>query len=493
MHYGYVKRRATGILAGILVAAATYSGFCEESGQLAARDQEDAATARPNIVLFVIDTLRADRLGVYGYDKPTSPHIDALAKESVRFARADSPAPWTLPSIVSMMTSTYPIEHRVVASGQAVDPSLPVLASYLKGLGYTTTSFYANEFAGDSTGMTRGFDRAELVHHTGKSRMASFLEARSDSAPFFLYIHNVEPHNPFELRVSEQYIEPFGAVSYSNRLKMLDLYTEFRNTTKSAQRNREAGSEKQAALLEKLHAMKSSTIDTLYDASVRLADARVGEVIEALKRAGAWDNTLFILVSDHGEEMGEHGGWQHDQSVYPELVHVPFIMKFPGRLHAGQVRPEAVSLLDLMPTVLDVLGALPESETMRGTSLLPAILEAAPTPPKTQTRLTAQRINISKYYRPFKVQRGDINIVLHHGPWKAIWNVEHDSVELYNVTEDPANHKNVANGHPELVRMLRDAARERFGDVTLEDFKQTGERRPLAPDQRKNLEALGYL
>ncbi|MCF6283807.1 MAG: sulfatase-like hydrolase/transferase [Candidatus Hydrogenedentes bacterium] len=450
---------------------------------------------RPNIVIFLIDTLRADRLGVYGYERPTSPNIDALAEEGVCFTRADSAAPWTLPSVVSMMTSKYPVEHQVITDGREIRASDPVLAERLKVLGYATASFYANQYAGDASGMTRGFDHAELVTHTGGYQVRKFLDGRKRDKPFLLYIHNVEPHNPFELRVDKQYIAPFGEVDFSNRLKVLDLYIAYRAATRIPKDGGEDTSDRQADMLKELRALKADTIDTLYDASVRLADERVGEVVAALREAGDWDNTLFLLVSDHGEEMGEHGGWQHDQSVYPELVHVPFILRFPGNRFGGQRRDEPVTLVDVMPTLLDWLGDSDWTEGLSGISQIPSISGdvAARARFEREIRHTAQRVNVKKYYRPFKEGRGDVNAVMHQGPWKAIWNAELSTLELYNVLDDPGNRHNVAPEHPVLVAEFRSAVQSRFGSLAIEGFQAPGGTWELTPDQIENLKTLGYL
>lgn len=471
---------------------------CTASAQATANrapSADEVSDTRPNIVLFMIDTLRADRLGVYGYDKPTSPHIDALAEESVLFTRADAAAPWTLPSIISMMTSRHPAEHGVVVEGPRIPEDQPVLAEQLMALGYDTVSYYANEYAGRSSGMTRGFDQAELVRYTDKEKVEEYLDSRTGTDPFFLYIHNVEPHNPFDLQVSQDYLEPFGEVGFPDRLRMLELYSKFRAATRAKQQEGKDTTAEQAAMLEELQAMKDATIDPLYDASVRLADARAGEVIQALRDAGEWDNTLFILLSDHGEEMGEHDGWQHDQSVYPELVHVPFLIRFPGGAFAGQQRPEPVTLVDLIPTVLDWLGAPEPADGYSGVSLLPAITGGDDSGERLvdMGRFTAQRINLKKYYRPFKEQRGDINIVFHEGPWKAIWNVEPNTIELYHVPDDPDNMNNVAGDHPERVTRFRAAFEEHFGPLHLEQFRHTNDEWELSPEQEENLKTLGYL
>ncbi len=477
-----------------LVVAGFFTGLAAAQAQ-PPTEAASESQQRPNVVIFLIDTLRADRLGIYGYDKPTSPHIDALAPSAVRFSHAESAAPWTLPSIVSLMTSKHPVEHGVVADGRHADPAAPVLAERLQRLDYQTESYYANEFAGSASAMTRGFDHAALVTHTDGNDVRKFLNERDEKRPFFLYIHNVEPHNPFELRVGERYTEHFGEVDFVNRRNMLDLYVNYRGATRKAEGEGAARTKQQTAYLAELQALKSSTIDVLYDASVRLADERVGEVIAALREGGVWENTVFVLLSDHGEEMGEHGGWQHDQSVYAELVHVPFLIRFPRDVRGGQVLASPATLVDVVPTLLDLLGEVPEPGASQGTSLLPIIRgdEGARAAWDERIHFTAQRVNVLKYYQPFKASRGDFNIVMRQGSWKAIWNGEQDVMELYTVSEDPTDSVNLAEKHPALVESFREAVKQRFGGLQLEDFETEKGSWELTPAQIENLKTLGYL
>ena len=343
--------------------------------------------------------------------------------------------------------------------------------------------------------MTAGFDEATLVTHTGGYEIRQFLQTRANEEPFFLYIHNVEPHNPFDLSVTDSLVEQFGRVGFKERLRMLELYTDFRAATRTGDSNAEENSARQTEMLKELASMKEDTIDVLYDASVRLADSRVGEVIQVLRESGAWENTLFLLVSDHGEEMGEHDGWQHDQSVYAELVHVPFLLRLPDAEHGGQRRDEPVTLVDVMPTLLDFLGAPMSADQASGHSLIPAITnqDGAREDLNQAVRPAAQRLNLKKYYKPFKEERGDLNLVLRQGPWKAIWNVEPDTIELYHSGSDPIDQENLAGSHPDVEQAFRATIDEQFGALSFEELRNLGGTWNLTPEQTENLRALGYL
>jgi arylsulfatase A-like enzyme len=197
----------------------------------------------------------------------------------------------------------------------------------------------------------------------------------------------------------------------------------------------------------------------LYDAAVRKADDRMGSVIDALKQRGEWDNTLFILLSDHGEEMYDHGGWSHDQSVYEEMVRVPLIVKFPRNQYAGTRVREVVSLVDVMPTVLDVIGQADRPTEARGASLRP-LIERPGRQPAGAMVVPSMRHNVMSTYPYWQERIGDLNVVVRQDEWKAIWNVEKTSTELYDLSTDPHEQHNVAAEHPERAEAMRQAAEQ---------------------------------
>ncbi|MGI9432180.1 MAG: sulfatase-like hydrolase/transferase, partial [Myxococcota bacterium] len=156
-----------------------------------------------DVVIFMIDTLRADHVGAYGYARETTPNIDAFAAEGVLFERAYAPAPWTLPSVVSLMTSTFPCEHGVVLDGQQISPALVPLAEHLRMRGFATASFHANSYAGAISGLDRGFDVSEARDYTDGERVGGWLDEVGPDRPVFLYVHNIEPHTPYKAPSAE--------------------------------------------------------------------------------------------------------------------------------------------------------------------------------------------------------------------------------------------------------------------------------------------------
>ena len=461
--------------------------------------REDAAPTtnstppRVNVVLFVIDTLRADRLGVYGYQRrPTSPNIDALARSGIVFEQACAPAPWTLPSMVSILTSTYLCEHQILDNRQKLGDELEPLAARLKRLGYAARGLYANALVGPTYGLARGFDSYMPLKGKCEEKIRQLLD-NVPPEPLFLYVHTIEPHTPY--LYAPMHLDGFRDVSRATRKEIQESYLKYRNSTRVDFAAKEPlgttdNSAEQKHCMAALNARRDD-YNELYDAAIVAADQLVEVLIERLKERGLWDNTLFILTSDHGEEMNEHGGWLHDQSVYQELVHVPLVMHLPHDQYAGRRISRVISLVDVLPTIFDVLDQPSAARGARGASLMPLIRGTADVA-ENDLCVTSMRWNAKKYYRPWKESRGDVNLVLRLGEWKGIWNVEPQTLELYNLRTDPAEQRDVCEENPELsLKMKQHAA------TWLEECRTWGSAssKPAPePDEEtlENLRRLGY-
>jgi arylsulfatase A-like enzyme len=420
------------------------------------------------VIIYLVDTLRADRLGVYGYSEPTSPGLDALAAQSVVFDGAYAPAPWTLPSVVSLVTSTFACEHGVVSNRTRLGTGLPTLAGQLSSVGYMTAGIYANPYAGPKFGLDRGYQELSKMPRQNVDRGAieRLLNRAGNTptnptgaGPFFFYFHTTETHNPFNapFRITNR----FGQVKDAQRRKMEEFVTGLRGlsiidwstgklvgtTDNSVLQNR---------TMDDLVSMED-TVNVLYDSAVWWADANLKSVIDVLKRRGVWDKAIFIFLSDHGEELGEHGGWLHDQSVYEELARVPLLIHFPDDEFAGRRIDQPVSLVDIMPTIFDYLGKPELCGSCQGTSLLPLIRGMSPKSESAKP-IVAMRVNVMKHYRPWKKSRGDLNIVARREHWKGIWNDEVKSLELYDLNQDPGEQVDVSTKQAELAKSLSEQA-----------------------------------
>ncbi|MBI1941488.1 MAG: sulfatase [Acidobacteria bacterium] len=315
----------------------------------------------PNIVLITIDTLRADHLSCYGYPFHTSPNIDKLAGEGVRFQNAYSPIPLTGPAHIALMTSLYPQQHGATINGMHMSarPQPVTLAQILHRLGYRTAAFVsAWPVKKGITGLGRGFDvynqkftyRYKLVNAARDAKDVTtaaqrWLKKRNGKRPFFLWLHYFDPHEPYVLRP-----------------EFADLPRAPRWAGKHLPANPELTVEETQRL-------------TAYDSEVAHADRYVGKVLQLLSEMGIRKQTLIVLTADHGESLGENEYWGHGDQLYQPIVHIPLILSYLGTIPQGVVLREDAGLLDVMPTILDYVG-IPARLPIEGQSFKP-IVEAA--------------------------------------------------------------------------------------------------------------------
>jgi arylsulfatase A-like enzyme len=450
------------------------------------------------VIIYLVDTLRADSLGVYRSGRSTSPTLDALAADSVVFEQAYSPAPWTLPSVTSIITSTFSCEHGMEVPTAKLSPEISTLAERMRKASYRTGAYYANPIIGlADSGLDRGYEAFVLeeddpVGRNNFSAHARDFFAAVQGEPFFLYLHTIEPHGI--QHVPDRFIDLFGRVDPGVKRKIYDalqgMNFHYRDDFRS---DRPLGTtdntSDQLKTRSELEALKPD-FEVLYSASVRWADANVARTINEIKQAGLWDKALFIFLSDHGEELGDHGGWFHGQSVYEELVHVPLIMHFPGGKYAGKRITSPVSLVDIMPTVLDFVGSLDDCEGCRGQSLLPLLSDNTDRSLE-QSVIPSMRLNQQGYFKPSADARGNINVVLRQGAWKTIWNAEVENAELYNLEEDEFETTNVRDQNEQLSAQHAAAGKE-WLENCFTNAQRVDESNELDEETKEKLRALGY-
>lgn len=342
--------------------------------------------------------------------------------------------------------------------------------------------------------MHRGFDVLQSPKFTDGAKVSAVFDDYLRE-PCYLFIHNIEPHTPHSYAPMKPQ-EGFRAISAERRHEIREHYNAYRALTRAdfAADQPLGSTDNTMEQQERLRALNELREDycELYDSAVRMADARVGEVIDELRRRGVWDKTIFIVLSDHGEEFNEHGGWLHDQSVYEELIHVPLLIRFPQGAFGGRRVSEVVSLIDLMPTIFQYIGYAKGNRSPSGRNLMPLIRgeEATDEP---DFRVISMRINTKKYFKPWKETRGDINIAVRHKNWKGIWNLEPDTLELYDLETDPVERKNVSEENLPLALTMKLVARE-YWERTLERRLSPQEReKDLDEHTKENLRALGYM
>ena len=411
---------------GILALAGT--GIASLIATQGTTAEEPAEVQHPHVVLITVDTLRADHLSSYGYHLRTSPTMDKLAEDGVRFERAYTPIPMTGPSHFSMFTGRYPQEHGARINGVSLpgDSKWLTIPQVLRRFGYTSGAFVsAWPLIGRLTQLHRDFDhydeelgRSYQVFHSMRwaedvTRPAlRWLDANKDKAKLFMWVHYFDPHEPYNLR--EQFASPEQIHDPSPDTP--EYSEEVQNRIRR------------------------------YDSEIGYADSHIMRLLDRIDKLGMRDNTLVVLVSDHGEGLGEHGFVGHGRWLFESTVHVPWIMRLPGKIQPGRVVAQSVSTLDLAPTILDL--AVPEfrneaqvSISYAGQSQVAAIADES-SPQSRQIRFVSfegKKGFIPKWISwawkpnsglPFRIGKLE-------GSMKAIWTPEQKRFEYFDLSKDP--------------------------------------------------------
>jgi len=418
------------------------------------RKQEDKYT---NVILISIDTLRADHLGCYGYFRNTSPHIDRLAAEGTRFDNPFSPAPWTLPAHVSMLTALNPARHNVILATHLINPRITTLAEILRSKGYFTGAFTGGGYVSASYGHAQGFDFYQDRGGTGKRSAKKLSEWTvkwinyNRDKKFFLFLHTYQTHSPYSAP------PPFGQIFVSENKNWKDLDTDLLlgNSRK-----------RYAALPEEIR----QNIIALYDGEIRVTDEEfIGPLIAALKNQGLYDRTMIIFTSDHGEEFYDHGSWLHGQSLYNELIRVPLVIKFPFSKYQNRTISNNARLIDIVPTILSELDLKISQKNFDGKSLIPLIEQKE----KKQRQVKSEQYKWGPFLLPGKKFNQNLKIFSYiEDHYKLIFSLnslryhkyysppppqnEVIEVKLFDLQNDPGETTNVAALHKKKVRRILD-------------------------------------
>ncbi|MGH9463676.1 MAG: sulfatase [Vicinamibacteria bacterium] len=429
---------------------------------------------RPPIILISVDCLRADHMKLYGYERDTTPHLDSFSMDSVVFEAASSASSWTLPAHMSMLTGLTPSFH-AVSRERKLATSIAYLPQILSAAGYEIDGVVSGAYLSPSFGFERGFHNYRVLREPRAEEVVDEtlgLLARTEGRDFFFFVHLFDPH--WRYLPPEDFVERFGP-----RPPELDALLN-----KVIDRQPPAGPED----IERL--------ENLYDGEVAYVDRELGRLLDGLRARGLYEDALIIVTSDHGEAFYEHGHWQHSETLYQEMIRVPLIVKWPiDKLVRPRRIEEAVSLIDLFPTILEVAG-LPSADTQGKT--LARYLE--PSPPagsgttvseviwwsSEQTgELTGKKIALRsrdlKYIATFRGEPGDD---------LAIGEMVQE--ELYDLTADPEEKNNLEKSHDmaafrkELHAHLEQARRFRAD-------QQSGGTVVVDESIREQLKALGYI
>jgi arylsulfatase A-like enzyme len=450
---------------------------------------DPSETKPPNIVLISIDTLRADRLGSYGWAADTSPVLDHLAANGVRFENSISHSSWTLPSHMSLFTSQLVSSHGIVNEKTALPESELTLAEVLSQHGYRSTAFATWVYLNPAFGFGQGFseyylqlDPQQLSLATGSGAddarevvdaVENWLTA-TDDEPFFLFVHLFDPHldyappAPYDQLFTSEYDGPMDGSYLAARAQILGLH---RTIPPIDPRDRDY-------------------LDGLYQGEIRFVDDQIGRLLDAIDSRSPLEETLVIVLGDHGEEIGDHGSLEgHGWTLYEEVLRVPLILGFPDGGHRGTVIQQPVGLIDVAPTVLDYLD-IETPKSFQGRSLLP-LIESGSTSMVLPPVISDSGGRLGVFKRSVRGPRYKLIESKDTGQW-------HEGppfgagFELYDLETDPQEQNNLYHPeHPEAQKLLR--------VLEMVDLGQTGADQlstdavELSEEERKMLESLGYI
>lgn len=435
-----------------------------------------------NVILISIDTLRADRLGAYGYNKNTSPNIDKFAKESTVFTNFYATAPWTLPSHASMFASDYPSQLKEETVFDYLPKKTLTIAKVLQNKGYFTYGFDSNTYVSPQWNFAQGFMgyTLERVNSTGVDANIIFPHAqdwleKNKDKKFFLFVHTFEVHDP--------YCPP---KPYANK------FSEEKNNGNTCVTNE--------MIFDNIRGKKKLTeselqgFSNLYDGEVAFTDSQVGNLLDLVKKLKLDKKTIIIITSDHGEEFGEHGTWgRHAHTLYNELVKVPLMIKIPGL--APSKNPLEFSMIDIPPTILDLLGLLKPKE-FKGISVRdgqknrPVFFELSDLRLNLLTSISAYNnglIYMNPTERKGNIKKLQIGVVLNG--WKLIKSFAPKKIELYNVFKDAKESVNLISTEKAKTHELEQLLDSHFGKISGEnkDNSDTND-----SDDLNKLRSLGY-
>ena len=457
------------------------------------------APAGPNVILITVDTLRADHLGSYGYQRPTSPYLDSLAASGTRYEDAVAPAAWTKPSTGTILTGLYPSRHGALYHGSELHtpPGCKTLAEAFRDAGYVTAAFVSNPNVKKIFKFDRGFQEffdspvedtvtlstfrnavignilTEITRYQFNwkyendvrqinNHAFSWLE-RNNDRKFFLYLHYIDPHEPYAppREYAEQFARDHGFVLHNDRKRLVGT--------------------------------------DLYDGEIRYTDDNLLELSNLLKRLKRLDDTVIVVTSDHGEEFFEHGTLGHGFSLYQEVVHVPLIASGPG-IEKGKVVKSPVAIVDLAATILDIVG-IGGAKFGDGTSFAASMADA-------KWKKEGESYMENEFGEDDTDLRSFVMWGVRDGDWKFILNErnayrppedpKYGTFELYDLAADPGERKNLMKD-PTKKALIEDRWHALQDRLTKHSafLEEPGFRKikpgPISPEIEAALSAIGYL
>ena len=468
-----------------------------------------APQTRPNVLLYVVCTLRPDHTSLYGYARDTTPFLKKLGASSVVFEDATGQAPWTKPSVASLMTSLHAYSHGLVNDTDTIPAGASTLAGQLRKAGYSTASIVANPFAGRTSGLQRGFDTIMEYPVVQRHRTDS-VDRGTDSAainrailpwldehaaePFFLYVQSTDPHAPY--RPPPEFEAKFANPAETTLVdslyaKLRDIRAYGGGATVTRDEMRSKGVDPEPYIKQ--------VVDR-YDAEIAHNDRQIELLLDRLKKLGVFDNSVVVIASDHGEEFWEHNQLFHGQSVYGELNQVPMVYRWPNSpdVNKGVMIDQQVQNLDIMPTILELAG-IQGPTNMQGRSLVSLLNGTGVATWQEQPAITQTMVDTDPppgSASSNKVAKPHIGII-DHG-WKLV-RKEVDPEAQQELYEHPIDNLNLTN----VIKSEGPASRVKALAGTLETWKSRARAAQLASDETmtqqmsseelRRLRALGYV
>jgi arylsulfatase A-like enzyme len=419
------------------------------------------------VVVVSIDTLRRDHVSVYGYGRRTTPNLEALADQAVVFEDALTNAPWTLPAHASLLTSLHPSAHGAVDLRRPVPEDVPSLPRLLQGRGFFTQAVVTHLYLSRKYGFGHGFDRHWYRYDARAERvtdqaMASLRE-RGDR-DFFLFLHYYDPHWHYD--PPPPYDRTFDP-GYEG--SATGVWWDFK---------------KESAQTIKPEDLRH--IVALYDGEILYADRQLGRLFRMMKELAVFDKALVVVTSDHGEEFLEHGGWEHQKTLYEEVLRIPLLIKLPGGEGGGRRVSQQVSLVDVAPTIAEALE-VSATDGFQGRSLLGLIHGSGTSGEVEAWSETEHTVDDSHLVALRQGSTGKKLIVGRYPEGRK------PAIELFDLAVDPEEKDDLAAGEPSWVErallrvetFLLQAAERRENVAPLPPVE-------LTPDQLDKLRALGY-
>ncbi|OLD64611.1 MAG: hypothetical protein AUI47_05165 [Acidobacteria bacterium 13_1_40CM_2_68_5] len=449
---------------------------------------------RPNVVLITVDTLRADRLGCYGYARRTSPHIDRLAADGALFERAFTTLPRTTQAVASIVTGRYPKSHGARGLFSSLSPANLTLAEIFKQEGYDTGAIVSNLFLKPGQGFEQGFDlydnpQARWDGDSAGQITASALEwlkLRPRGRPFFLWVHYLDPHwtyrpaAPYDRLFDPGFTGPFSLYEDLDAGRLTKGQVIFEN---------------------RLPQRQVEHVAALYDGEIAQVDAALGALFDFLARPGATP-PLVVFTADHGESLGEHGYYfAHGEYLYQETLHIPLVVSFPGRIQPGTRIDALAENVDIAPTIVSLLGI----NRLQGADGRPLFLAAPITGAAGRAAVGAapgrRTVFAESDYQLIHPENPRFYIPGPAGKWSSAFDGRYklihvprpggDIVELYDLRDDPAEmHIIDGRGAATEVRRRLLGELQRFVDYGTGSPAPAGD---IDPEQLQRLRSLGYV